>query len=89
MARSSGVPAFPAPSLDAHKYTRGHAVVVSGPADSTGAARLGARGALRIGAGLVTLVGSGAATAINATHCDRRDGAGDCIGRGAGGVSCR
>jgi hydroxyethylthiazole kinase-like uncharacterized protein yjeF len=57
------------PSLDAHKYTRGHAVVVSGPAESTGAARLGARGALRIGAGLVTLAGSGAATAINATHC--------------------
>ena len=60
---------MPSPSLDAHKYTRGHAVVVSGPAESTGAARLGARGALRIGAGLVTLVGSGAATAINATHC--------------------
>ena len=62
-------PAYTAPSLDAHKYTRGHAVVVSGPVESTGAARLGARGALRIGAGLVTLVGSGAATAINATHC--------------------
>ncbi len=62
-------PAYAAPSLDAHKYTRGHAVVVSGPVESTGAARLGARGALRIGAGLVTLVGSGAATAINATHC--------------------
>lgn len=61
-------PAYPAPRLDAHKYTRGHAVVVSGPAESTGAARLGARGALRIGAGLVTLVGSGASTAINATH---------------------
>ncbi len=62
-------PAFRRAGLDAHKYTRGHAVVVSGPAESTGAARLGARGALRIGAGLVTLVGSGAATAINATHC--------------------
>lgn len=60
---------YASPSLDAHKYTRGHAVVVSGPAESTGAARLGARGALRMGAGLVTLVGSGAATAINATHC--------------------
>ena len=57
------------PGLDAHKYTRGHVVAVSGPAESTGAARLGARGALRIGAGLVTLVGGGAATAINATHC--------------------
>jgi hydroxyethylthiazole kinase-like uncharacterized protein yjeF len=61
--------AYAPAGLDAHKYTRGHAVVVSGPAESTGAARLGARGALRMGAGLVTLVGSGAATAINATHC--------------------
>jgi ADP-dependent NAD(P)H-hydrate dehydratase / NAD(P)H-hydrate epimerase len=59
---------YPRPSLDGHKYTRGHAVVVSGPAECTGAARLGARGALRMGVGLVTLVGSGSATAINATH---------------------
>jgi NAD(P)H-hydrate epimerase len=59
---------YPRPHLDAHKYSRGHAIVVSGPAESTGAARMGARAALRVGAGLVTLVGSGAATAINATH---------------------
>jgi NAD(P)H-hydrate epimerase len=59
---------YPWPHADAHKYTRGHAIVVSGPAESTGAARMGARAALRIGAGLVTLVGSAAATAINATH---------------------
>jgi NAD(P)H-hydrate epimerase len=59
---------LPRPDLEAHKYTRGHALVVSGPAESTGAARLGARAALRVGAGLVTLVGSAAATAINATH---------------------
>ena len=43
-------------------------MVVSGPAESTGAARLGARAALRVGSGLVTLVGAAAATAINATH---------------------
>jgi NAD(P)H-hydrate epimerase len=59
---------YPWPRLDAHKYTRGHAVVVSGPAESTGAARLGARGALRIGAGLVTVVGPATADAVNATH---------------------
>ena len=53
----SGRRAYPWPRLDGHKYTRGHAVVVSGPAESTGAARLGARGAFRIGAGLVTVVG--------------------------------
>ncbi|MET0653833.1 MAG: NAD(P)H-hydrate dehydratase [Hyphomicrobiaceae bacterium] len=56
------------PRLDGHKYTRGHVVVISGPPESTGAARMGARAALRVGAGLVTVAGSPAATAINATH---------------------
>jgi NAD(P)H-hydrate epimerase len=60
--------AFPQPHADQHKYTRGHAIVVSGPADATGAARLGARAALRAGAGLVTLAGNAAATAVNAAH---------------------
>jgi ADP-dependent NAD(P)H-hydrate dehydratase / NAD(P)H-hydrate epimerase len=60
--------AYPRPGLEGHKYMRGHAVVISGPAEKTGAARLGARGAIRVGAGLVTLIGSAAATAINATH---------------------
>jgi NAD(P)H-hydrate epimerase len=59
---------YPWPRLDGHKYARGHAVVVSGPAESTGAARLGARGALRVGAGLVTVVGATTATAVNATQ---------------------
>ena len=59
---------YPSPRMDGHKYTRGHAVVVSGPAESTGAARMGARAALRVGAGLVTVVGPATATAVNATH---------------------
>ena len=59
---------YPWPSVDGHKYSRGHAVVVSGPAESTGAARMGARGALRVGAGLVTVVGSATATVVNAAH---------------------
>ena len=46
---------FPQPKLDGHKYSRGHAVVVSGPMFMTGAARLAARAVLRVGAGLVTV----------------------------------
>jgi NAD(P)H-hydrate epimerase len=59
---------YPWPSEDGHKYARGHAVVVSGPAYSTGAARLGARGALRIGAGLVTVASPREALAVNAAQ---------------------
>lgn len=60
--------AFPIPGENNHKYHRGHAVVVSGPAHATGAARLAARGALRIGAGLVTLASAPEALAVNAAH---------------------
>jgi hydroxyethylthiazole kinase-like uncharacterized protein yjeF len=57
---------FPVPQLDGHKYSRGHAVVVSGDVSFTGAARLAARAALRAGAGLVTLASPRAALAVNA-----------------------
>ena len=60
--------AFPRPDSRGHKYTRGHAVVVSGGASTTGAARLAARGALRAGAGLVTIASPREALAINAAE---------------------
>ncbi|WP_407518684.1 NAD(P)H-hydrate dehydratase [Methylobacterium oryzisoli] len=60
--------AFPRLTDASHKYTRGHALVVSGPATRTGAARLAARGALRVGAGLVTVASPPTALAENAAH---------------------
>jgi hydroxyethylthiazole kinase-like uncharacterized protein yjeF len=58
--------AFPRPQPAGHKYSRGHAVIVSGGLSSTGAARLAARGALRAGAGLVTVASPREALAVNA-----------------------
>jgi NAD(P)H-hydrate epimerase len=46
--------AFPWPTVESHKYTRGHAVLLGGTA-MTGAARLASYAAQRIGAGLVTI----------------------------------
>jgi hydroxyethylthiazole kinase-like uncharacterized protein yjeF len=57
---------FPIPQVDGHKYSRGHAVVVSGGVASTGAARLAARAALRAGAGLVTIASPREALPVNA-----------------------
>jgi hydroxyethylthiazole kinase-like uncharacterized protein yjeF len=73
--------ALPVPRLSAHKYNRGHVLVVSGPLAHTGAARLAARGALRAGAGLVTvatpgdalIVHASALTAIMTRVCDTPD----------------
>jgi hydroxyethylthiazole kinase-like uncharacterized protein yjeF len=59
---------FPWSKEESHKYARGHAVVVSGPVYSTGAARLAARGALRAGAGLVTVASPRDALQVNAAQ---------------------
>lgn len=59
---------LPLPGRSSHKYTHGHAIAVSGPAESTGAIRLAARASLRIGAGLVTVASPRAAFPVNAAH---------------------
>jgi hydroxyethylthiazole kinase-like uncharacterized protein yjeF len=66
-APSSWKDAYPVPTMDGHKYSRGHVVVVSGGIAATGAARLSARAALRAGAGLVTLASPHDALVVNAS----------------------
>ena len=46
--------AFPWPTAESHKYTRGHAVILGGT-EVTGAARLAAHAAQRVGAGLTSI----------------------------------
>jgi hydroxyethylthiazole kinase-like uncharacterized protein yjeF len=60
--------ALPRLAPDSNKYARGAALVLSGGAHQTGAARLAARAALRVGAGLVTLASPPEAVAANAAH---------------------
>ncbi|MBK5932500.1 hydroxyethylthiazole kinase-like uncharacterized protein yjeF/hydroxyethylthiazole kinase-like uncharacterized protein yjeF [Rhodovulum imhoffii] len=65
-----------------HKYAHGHALVLSGGAGCTGAARLAARAALRVGAGLVTLgvpaeAGPEVAAQITAVMLRRVEGGAD------------
>ncbi|MFN3618851.1 NAD(P)H-hydrate dehydratase [Sphingorhabdus sp.] len=61
-------PTLVPPSPDSHKYSRGHAMIWSGPPLRTGASRLSARAALAVGAGLVTLVGDRPALLEHASH---------------------
>jgi len=70
LADDNGVaqPVLTMPAKDIHKYSRGHAVIVSGPRLKTGASRLAARAALAVGAGLVTLIGNRAALEEQAAH---------------------
>lgn len=63
-----GRPFLLAPQVDTHKYARGAAMVFSGPALRTGAARLSAQAALLVGAGAVTLIGEREALHEHAAH---------------------
>ena len=61
-------PTLTPPSAEAHKYARGHAVIISGPALRTGASRLAGQAALAVGAGLVTIIGDRPALVEHAAH---------------------
>jgi ADP-dependent NAD(P)H-hydrate dehydratase / NAD(P)H-hydrate epimerase len=63
-----GRPMLTPPPRDAHKYSRGSAMVISGPVLRTGASRLTAQAALSVGAGLVTILGRSAALSEHAAH---------------------
>jgi hydroxyethylthiazole kinase-like uncharacterized protein yjeF len=60
------IDALQPPTTAGQKYTRGHAVIVSGGMLTTGAARMAAIAALRAGAGLVTVASPPDALLVNA-----------------------
>jgi ADP-dependent NAD(P)H-hydrate dehydratase / NAD(P)H-hydrate epimerase len=60
--------ALPRPNAASHKYARGAALILSGSAHHTGAARLAARAALRAGAGIVSVASPPDAVAVNSAH---------------------
>jgi NAD(P)H-hydrate epimerase len=60
--------ALPQRLPQSHKYSAGHAVVLSGGPWNTSAARLAAAAAQRVGAGLVTVASPTAALPVNAAH---------------------
>lgn len=61
-------PTLALPVQATHKYSRGHAMVMSGPQLRTGASRLVAQAALAAGAGLVTIFGDKDALSEHAAH---------------------
>lgn len=65
-----GVPVARLAKGAGHKFSHGHALIVSGDQGCAGAARLAARAALRVGAGLVTLASPPGAMAENAARLD-------------------
>ena len=65
---STSRPALTLPTQATHKYSRGHAMVMSGPKLHTDASRLAAQAALAVGAGLVTIFGDKEALSEQAAH---------------------
>ncbi|WP_432449792.1 NAD(P)H-hydrate dehydratase [Aliiroseovarius marinus] len=63
-------PDWPGKQGGNHKFSHGHALILSGSSGKGGAARLAARGALRIGAGLVTVAPTPGALQENAARLD-------------------